>query len=95
MWTQPAGAVYPDSDDPAEGGWAEDSRDVPTADPDAVVDPFWLDLRGPALLPNAYMPPFVPGRRPPWLRAVAALLAGVFVFATALGFCLTYGIPLR
>ena len=67
--------------------------DVPQPDADAVVDPNWLRLRGDSLLPSLYMPPTMPGRRPTWMRAMAVVLIGVFLLATALGLCLTYGPP--
>jgi hypothetical protein len=67
--------------------------DVPTADPDAVIDPFWLELRGDSLLPALYMPPTMAGRRSSFMRFVALALIGVFTLATSLGLCLTYGPP--
>jgi hypothetical protein len=67
--------------------------DVPQPDPDAVVDPNWLRLRGDSLLPTLYMPPTMAGQRPTWMRAMATVLIGVFLLATALGLCLTYGPP--
>jgi hypothetical protein len=67
--------------------------DVPPAAPDAVVDPNWLRLRGDSLLPTLYMPPTMAGQRPIWMRAMATVLIGIFLFATALGLCLTYGPP--
>jgi len=67
--------------------------DVPPAGPDAVIDPNWLRLRGDSLLPSLYMPPTMAGQRPTWMRAMAIVLIGVFLLATALGLCLTYGPP--
>jgi hypothetical protein len=67
--------------------------DVPQPDPGAVVDPNWLRLRGDSLLPTLYMPPTMAGRRPTWMRAMATVLIGIFMLATALGLCLTYGPP--
>lgn len=67
--------------------------DVQQPDPDAVVDPNWLRLRGDSLLPPLYMPPTMAGQQPPWMRAVATVLILVFLLATALGVCLTYGPP--
>ena len=67
--------------------------DVPAADPSAVVDPNWLRLRGDSLLPSIYMPPAMVGSRPTWMRAIALGLIGIFLLATALGICLTYGPP--
>jgi|GEM_PF-1897323 len=66
---------------------------VPDPDPDAVVDPNWLSLRGQSGLPMVYLPPAMAGRRPGWLRVAALFLIGVFVAATAAGVCLTYGPP--
>jgi hypothetical protein len=68
---------------------------VPSAELSAVVDPFWVRLRGDSLLPTLYMPPAMAGRRPPWMRLLASVLIAVFVLATALGVCLTYGPPNR
>ena len=66
---------------------------VSQPDPDAVVDPNWLRLRGDSLLPTLYMPPTMAGRQPTWMRAMAVVLIGVFLLATVLGLCLTYGPP--
>jgi hypothetical protein len=79
-----------DAVDPAADA---DFADVPTADPDAVVDPFWLELRGDSLLPTLYMPPTMAGRHSSLMRLVASGLIGVFMLATTLGICLTYGPP--
>ena len=67
--------------------------DVPSADPAAVVDPNWLRLRGHSTLPSLYMPPAMVGSRPTWMRLIAVGLIGIFLLATALGICLTYGPP--
>jgi hypothetical protein len=72
---------------------AVDFADIPTADPSAVVDPFWLELRGDSLLPTLYMPPTMAGRRSSLMRFVASGLIAVFMLATTLGICLTYGPP--
>ncbi len=69
----------------------EDYSHVPDAEPDAEVDPHWLELRGPATLPPTYLPPSMPGARSRGPRVVAAVLIGVFLLATAGGVCLTYG----
>jgi hypothetical protein len=68
-------------------------EDVPSADPEAVVDPFWVKLRGDSLLPALYMPPTMAGSHPRWMRLCATVLIGIFTFATTLGICLTYGPP--
>jgi hypothetical protein len=70
-----------------------DFADVPQAHPDAAVDPNWLRLRGDTLLPTLYMPPTMAGQRPAWMRALAIVLIGIFLLATGLGLCLTYGPP--
>lgn len=70
-----------------------DFAHVPQPDADAVVDPNWLRLRGDSLLPALYMPPTMAGHRSPLMRALAVVLIGVFLLATALGLCLTYGPP--
>lgn len=67
--------------------------DVPPADPAAVIDPFWLELRGESLLPSLYMPPTMAGRHGSFMRVIAVALIGVFTLATTLGICLTYGPP--
>jgi hypothetical protein len=72
-----------------------DFADVPDVSPDAVVDPFWLQLQGDSLLPTLYMPPTMAGRHSPWMRLMATILIAVFLLATALGICLTYGPPNR
>jgi hypothetical protein len=66
---------------------------VPDPDPTAVIDPHWLQLRGDGLLPALYMPPTMKGSHPVWLRAIAACLVSIFLLATFLGVCLTYGPP--
>ena len=66
---------------------------VPDVAPDAVVDPHWLTLRGESLLPSLYMPPTMAGRRSALMRMVATALIGVFLLATTLGVCLTFGPP--
>jgi hypothetical protein len=66
---------------------------VPNVDPGAVIDPFWLELRGDSLLPALYMPPTMSRRHSPLMRIMAVVLIGVFLLATALGVCLTYGPP--
>jgi hypothetical protein len=69
--------------------------DVPAVDPDAVVDPYWLALQGDSLLPSLYMPPTMAGAHSPLMRVLASVLIAVFLLATALGICLTYGPPGR
>jgi len=81
--------------EPIDVGPRVEFEDVPDAGPDAVLDPYWQDLRGGSVLPPVYMPPAMPGPtpRPPWLRAVALVLVVMFLAATAAGVCLTYGPP--
>jgi hypothetical protein len=67
--------------------------DVPQPDPSAEVDPFWLQLRGEATLPVLYMPPSMPGSHSRWMRMLATMLISIFMLATTLGICLTYGPP--
>ena len=74
---------------------ATEFADVPAVDPDAVVDPYWLQLHGDSLLPALYMPPTMAGQHSPLMRALAGVLIAVFLLATALGICLTYGPPGR
>jgi hypothetical protein len=69
--------------------------DVPAVDPAAVVDPHWLELHGSPLLPALYMPPTMAGTHSPLMRVLATVLIGVFLLATVLGICLTYGPPGR
>jgi hypothetical protein len=64
---------------------------VPEVDEDAEADPYWLELRNSATLPQIYMPPTMSGRHSPRQRVIAAALIGIFVLGTALGVCLTYG----
>jgi hypothetical protein len=66
---------------------------VPAADRDAEIDQHWLELRGDSLLPTLYMPAIMPGQRSTLMRIVASGLIGVFMLATSLGICLTYGPP--
>jgi hypothetical protein len=67
--------------------------DVPAAAQEAAVDLHWLALRGDSLLPTLYMPPTMAGRRSPAMRLLATVLIAVFLLATVLGICLTYGPP--
>lgn len=67
--------------------------EVPDVDPTAVVDPHWLELQGGSTLPSLYLPPAMVGHRPRWMRTLAAMLIWIFMLATALGVCLTYGAP--
>jgi len=64
---------------------------VPDVDEDAEVDPYWQELRNDSALPQIYMPPSMAGRYSRRTRFIAAALIGIFVLATALGVCLTYG----
>jgi hypothetical protein len=76
-----------------EGDTDVEFGDVPAADPQADVDPNWLRLRADSLLPMFYMPPTMAGSHSKPMRFVAAVVIGVFMFATTLGVCLTYGGP--
>jgi hypothetical protein len=66
-------------------------EDVPAAGDDAEPDPHFAELRGTQLLPLAYMPPTMAGRRGVSMRLVSTILIGVFALATFCGVCLTYG----
>lgn len=68
-----------------------DFETVPAADESAVPDPQFIAMRSATNLPQTYMPPAMAGNRPPWIRAVALVLVGIFVTAAAAGICLTYG----
>jgi hypothetical protein len=70
-----------------------DFADVPQPAADAVIDPHWLALRGGSTLPSLYMPPAMPGAHSRVTRALASFLIAVFMLATSLGVCLTYGAP--
>jgi hypothetical protein len=72
---------------------ADEVEQVPDVPREAEIDPHFLDLRGGADLPALYMPPAMPGRHSSGIRAVALILIGIFVAATAAGVCLTYGAP--
>lgn len=71
----------------------DDYSHVPSADPDAVIDPNWSQQRSSGPLPTTYMPPAMGGPRSPVIRVVALVLIGIFVTASAVGVCLTYGPP--
>lgn len=68
-----------------------DFGSVPAADDSAVPDPQFMATRYATDLPATYMPPAMSGHRPPWVRAIAIVLVGIFVAAAAAGICLTYG----
>lgn len=69
-----------------------DYADVPAVQSDAEVDPHWLELRGEDhLLPASYLPPAMAGTHPGWMRIAVWVLITVFITATMLGVCLTYG----
>lgn len=70
-----------------------DFEHVPSADPSAEIDPHWIELRGDSLLPALYMPSPMPREHSALFRLVASSLIGVFMLATTLGICLTYGPP--
>jgi hypothetical protein len=69
----------------------DDFSHVPSAEPDAEIDPHWLALRGAADLPPTYMPPAMPGTHSAFARVTAVVITAVFLVATAAGVCLTYG----
>ena len=69
---------------------SEDFSRVPSAKPDAELDPHWVELRGPATMPPFYLPPAMPGRHPRHVKVLAIVLIGVLILATAVGACLTY-----
>jgi hypothetical protein len=71
----------------------DDFAAVPDPGQDAVIDPHWLALRGGSTLPALYMPPAMGGRRSPVTRVLASFLIAVFMLATSMGVCLTYGAP--
>ena len=73
--------------------YVENFAEVPAAAADAEVDPNWLQLRANALLPAFYMPPTMNGRRSVPIRFAATILIAMFLFATSVGVCLTYGPP--
>jgi hypothetical protein len=64
---------------------------VPTVGPEAEIDGHWLELRGPLRLPPTYLPPPMAGSHSRGSKATAVVVIGVFLLATALGVCLTYG----
>ena len=70
---------------------SEDFSRVPSAEPDAELDPHWVELRGPVTMPPFYLPPAMPGRHSRQAKVLAIVLIGVFILATAVGACLTYG----
>lgn len=69
----------------------EDFSRIPSAGRDAELDPHWVDLRGPITMPLFYLPPAMPGRHSGRSKALALVLIGVFLLATAVGACLTFG----
>ena len=54
-------------------------------------DPHYLELLRSSKLPQSYLPASMPGPQKPWVRASASIVIGIFLLATALGICLTYG----
>ena len=68
-----------------------DYSHVPTAEPDAAVDPHWQELRTGWGLPESYMPPVMAGEKKGWMRLASWLLIALFITATTGGICLTYG----
>lgn len=84
----------PDSSAPDESAVDIPFDQVGSAPEDAEPDPRYLDLRGKGTLPRTYMPPSMSGEQPRWIRVVAVGVIGIFLLATAVGVCLTYGPPL-
>jgi hypothetical protein len=68
-------------------------EDVPDVDPEAEVDPHWLELvnRGSTRLPQSYLPASMPGQVTGWRRTAAFVVIVLLVSVTATGICLTYG----
>ena len=64
---------------------------VPDVPADAVIDPHWQELRTETPLPAIYLPSAMGGAHKSWIRASVWLLVSIFVTATTLGVCLTYG----
>jgi hypothetical protein len=56
-----------------------------------VPDPHYLDLLRSSKLPQSYLPAAMPGPQKAWIRVSATVVIGVFMLATVLGVCLTYG----
>jgi hypothetical protein len=54
-------------------------------------DPHYRELLRSSKLPQAYLPAMMAGPQKPWIRVAAGLVIGIFVLATVLGVCLTYG----
>lgn len=54
-------------------------------------DPHYLELLRSSKLPQAYLPAAMAGQKKPWVRAAASMIIGIFLLATVLGVCLTYG----
>lgn len=55
------------------------------------MDPHYQELLRSSKLPQSYLPAAMGGPQKPWIRAVSAVIIGVFLFATFCGVCLTYG----
>jgi hypothetical protein len=57
----------------------------------AVPDPHYLELLRSSRLPQSYLPAMMGGPKKAWIRISSLLIIGVFLLATTLGICLTYG----
>lgn len=71
----------------------DDYESVPSAPSDAEPDPHWSESRTGSTLPATYMPPSMSGEHSTFIRLVALVVIAVFIGATAVGVCLTYGPP--
>lgn len=68
-----------------------DYATVPDVPADAVIDPHWQELRTETPLPSIYLPSAMGGEHAGWVRISVWLVVAIFLTATTLGICLTYG----
>ena len=78
------------ADDEVDVDWS-DYATVPDVPADAVIDPHWQDLRTETPLPAIYLPSAMGGAHKGWVRWSVWVMVFVFLTATSLGICLTYG----